>query len=153
MIQSFFQSVIDIEGVEAFALFDNQNTVLDAWSIPDYHDKIFSEAGEGLMHIYGLMEHLSTDINEFVMPFDRGVIFARNHEKFSMAVFARARTDVAHIRLAINVCEHEFLSNRKNIKMIKKLPERKFYQIKTITLDDVEKIMLENILEERSGQR
>ena len=35
--------------------------------------------------------------------------------------------------------------------LMKKLPEKKFYEIKSIRLDDVEKIMLETILEDRDG--
>jgi len=88
-----------------------------------------------------------------VVPFDKGLLYARTHPKFYMVVLAKLSVEVPLVRLAMNVCLKEFEEDRKVKKLLKKLSDNKFFQIKSITLDDTEKIMLENILEESNGAK
>ena len=151
MMRKFFADVSALEGVEAVVLFDNQNRVMDSWMTPRYNAGIFGEVGETFQHIFGLMEHLEAGVEELVVPFDRGQVYARGHARFVLVVIARLQVEVSLIRLATEVCLQRFLEDRKTQRQLKKLPEKKFYEIKSIRLDDVEKIMLETILEDRDG--
>ncbi len=147
MVQQYFSDLTGIAGIEAVVIFDNQNNIVDSWALPKYNLTVFSELGETFMHVFGLIEHLDYDMEEIVMPFDRGLVYAKSQEKFSIVVIARLSVEVSLIRLALNVNLQEFHNIRKVRRLLKKLPDQKFYQIKSSTLDDVEKIMLENILE------
>jgi hypothetical protein len=151
MVEQFFKDVTDIEGVEAVILFSNQNSIISSWATARYNPTIYAEMGESYLHIFGMLEYMKYDLNEIVVPFDKGLVYARTHSKFYVVVLARLSADVSLIRLAMNVCLKEFEDNRKAKKIIKKLSDKKFYQIKSITLDEKEKIMLEKMLEEGDG--
>ena len=151
MIEQYFKNLIEIAGIEAVVIFDNQNNILDSWTLPKYNLTVFTELGETFLHVFGLIEHLRYEPTEIVVPFDRGLVFGKTEEKFYVIVIARVSVEVPLIRLAVNVETEDFKQARKVRKMLKKLPDQKFYQIKSITLDDVEKIMLENILEDNDG--
>lgn len=151
MVLPFFKDLTEIAGVEAVVLFDNQNNIIDSWTIPKYNPTVFSEIGETFLHVFGLIEYLSYDMGEIVIPFDRGLVYTRTQPEFYLIVIARLSVDVPLMRLAVNVALEDFRNNRKVRKMLKKLGGQKFYQIKSITLDDVEKIMLENILEDNNA--
>ena len=151
MVLPFFKDLTEIAGVEAVVLFDNQNNIIDSWTIPKYNPTVFSEIGETFLHVFGLIEYLSYDMEEIVIPFDRGLVYTRTQPEFYLLVIARLSVDVPLVRLAVNVAMEAFRSNRKVRKMLKKLGGQKFYQIKSITLDNVEKIMLENILEDNNA--
>lgn len=153
MIVEFFKDVTEISGVDAIVLFNNQNKVIESWSGSKYNPGVFTEMGESLLHIFGLLEYLKYDMNELVVPFDKGLLYARTHPKFYMVVLAKLSVEVPLVRLAMNVCLKEFEEDRKVKKLLKKLSDNKFFQIKSITLDDTEKIMLENILEESNGAK
>ncbi|MCK6620742.1 MAG: hypothetical protein HUU32_07310 [Calditrichaceae bacterium] len=153
MIAEFFKDVTEISGVDAIVLFNNQNGVIESWSGSKYNPGVFTEMGESLLHIFGLLEYLKYDMNELVVPFDKGLLYARTHPKFYMVVLAKLSVEVPLVRLAMNVCLKEFEEDRKVKKLLKKLSDNKFFQIKSITLDDTEKIMLENILEESNGAK
>lgn len=153
MIAEFFKDVTEISGVDAIVLFNNQNGVIESWSSSKYNPGVFTEMGESLLHIFGLLEYLKYDMNELVVPFDKGLLYARTHPKFYMVVLAKLSVEVPLVRLAMNVCLKEFEEDRKVKKLLKKLSDNKFFQIKSITLDDTEKIMLENILEESNDAK
>lgn len=153
MIQEFFKDVTEIAGVDAIVLFNNQNGVIASWNGSKYTAGVYSEVGEALLHIFGLLEYLKYDMNELVVPFDKGLLYARTHPKFYVMVLARLSVEVPLVRLAMNICLKEFEEDRKVKKLLKKLSDNKFFQIKSITLDDTEKIMLDNILEESNGAR
>ncbi|RMI02427.1 MAG: hypothetical protein D6681_10440 [Calditrichaeota bacterium] len=151
MIAEFFKDLTEIPGIEAVILFDNQNNVIDSWAVSKYNPTMFPDIGQTFLHTFGVMEHLNYDLNEIAMPHDRGILYARCHPKFYLVVISRLSVELSLIRLAVDVCLAEFLENRKVKKTLKKMSARKFFQIKTATLDDVERIMLENILEESNA--
>jgi hypothetical protein len=151
MVKQFFKALTEIEGVEAVILFNNQNNIIGSWATSRYNPTIFNEMGESFLHIFGMLEYMKYDLNEVVVPFDKGLVYARTHPKFYIVALAKLLVEVPHVRLAMNVCLKEFVSNRKVKKTIKKLSDKKFYQIKSITLDDLEKVMLEKMLEEGDG--
>ncbi len=152
MIQQHFKDLIEIKGIDAVALYDNHNRIMDSWVQPPKQNiAVISEIGETYLHIFGLLEYLKSDMSELVLPHDKGIIYARTRPKYFIIVMAKLSIDAALIRLALNVAIKEFEENRKSKKVLKKLSDKKFYQIKSITLDDVEKIMLENILEDKDG--
>ncbi|HQU71008.1 MAG TPA: hypothetical protein PKV71_05280 [Calditrichia bacterium] len=151
MIEKFFKDLTEITGVEAVILYDNANSVLDSWAIPKYNPGIFTDVGETFLHAFGVLEHLNYDFGEIMIPFDRGLVYARSHSHFYLVIIARLSTPVPMLRLAVNVNLHDFLENRKVQKWMKKLSGKKFFQIKSVSLDDVEKIMLENMLEDQSN--
>jgi hypothetical protein len=151
MVEQFFKDVNDIEGVEAVILFSNQNSIVDSRATSKYNPTIFSEIGESFLHIFGMLEYMKYDLNEIVVPFDKGLVYARTHPKFYIVVLARVSVEVPLIRLAMNVCLREFEESRKARKTLKKLSDKKFFQIKSITLDDLEKIMLQKMFEEVDG--
>lgn len=153
MIVEFFKDVTEIPGVDTIVLYNNQNGVIESWSSSKYNTGVFNEMGEALLHIFGLLEYLKYDMNELAIPFDKGLLYARNHPKFYIVVLARLSVEIPLVRLAMNVCLKEFEEDRKVKKLLKKLSDNKFFQIKSITLDDTEKIMLENILEESNGAK
>ena len=149
MVQQFFRDLTEITGIEAVIIYDNQNNVMDSWSIPKYNPAIFSEVGHTYLHAFGLLEYLQYNFDELAIPFDRGLVFAKTHPRFYVVVLAKATVELSLIRLAVNVAMRDLVKDKKMKKKLKKLSPSKFYQIKSVTLDDVEKIMLENILEEK----
>ncbi|GEM_PF-3552810 len=153
MIESFFKDLTEINGVEAIIVFDNHKRILDSWRVTQFNPTIFSEMGETFLHIFGMMEFLQSDIHEISVPYDKGIIYARTLPRFYLVIIAKLSVEIPLIRLTANVCLKDAEEHRKYRKMIKKLPDKKFYQIKTTALDDVEKIMLENILEEFNGRK
>lgn len=153
MVEQFFKEVTEIPEVEAVVVFDNKQNMIGSWSTTRYNPSIFSEIGESFLHIFGTLEHLRYDLNEVVVPFDKGLLYARTHPKFYLVVLSKQTVEVPLIRLAVNVCLGELEENRKAKKTFKKLSDKKFYQIKSITLDDNEKILLEKMLEESDGAK
>ena len=151
MVEQFFKEVTEVSGVEAVVLFDNGQNLIGSWSTTRYNPSIFTEMGESFLHIFGMLEYLQYDLNEVVVPFDKGLLYARTHPKFYLVVLSRPGIEVPLIRLAVNVCLGELEENRKAKKAFKKLTDKKFYQIKSITLDDNEKILLEKMLEDNDG--
>ncbi|RMF60312.1 MAG: hypothetical protein D6748_04380 [Calditrichaeota bacterium] len=153
MIQTYFRDLTELKGVEAVILYDNHYRILDSWRIAQFNANVFTEMGEAFLHIFGLTEFLQANMNEICIPYDKGIIYARNHSRFFIVVIAKLSIEIPLLRLTMNVCMRELEADRKGRKWLKKLPTEKFYQIKTSALDDVEKIMLENILEEYNGRR
>lgn len=151
MIEQFFKDITDIEGVEAVILFNNKNNIIGSWATARYNPTVYAEMGESFLHIFGMVEYMKYDLNEIVVPFDKGLVYARTHPKFYIVVLARLAVEISHVRLAMNVCLKEFEDSRKAKKIIKKLSDKKFYQIKSITLDETEKLILEKMLEEGDG--
>lgn len=148
MVQQYFKDVIEVDGVDAVVLFDNQNNIIGSSATTKYNPTVFSEMGESFLHIFGMLEYLKYGLNEIVVPFDKGLLYTRTHPRFYVIVLAKLSVEVPLIRLAMNVCLKEFVEDRKVKKIFKKLSDKKFYQIKSITLDEMEKIMLEKMLEE-----
>lgn len=151
MIEAHFKDLIEIPGVEALVLFDNHNHIIDSWTTSKYNPSIFNGLGETFLHVFGLLEYLNSEIDELAIPFERGMVVGRSFPKFYLIVISRLTVEIPLIRLAVNVCVREFLQHRKVKKRLKKMSDKKFYQIKSITLDDMEKIILENILENNNG--
>ena len=148
MILEFFEDLVDIPGIETVLIFDNRNRLIDSWSNSRYNPKIFNDLGETFWHIWGLIEYLNYNMDEIAVPFEKGILFAKTREKLYVTVISKASVEIPLIRLAVHVGLTEIERNRKGKKMLKRLPDKKFHKIRANSLDDVEKIMLENILED-----
>jgi len=147
MIREAFSDLIAINGIEAVVIYDNRNQIIDSWNTPKYNPAVFVETGETFQHIFGLLEHLRYDMDELVLPFDRGLVFVRSHARFYVTVIARLSVEIAHIRLAMNVAVHDVDTQKKWRRTLRKLPDQKYSNINSARLDEVEKIMLENMRE------
>lgn len=148
MIEKFFRELTRLEGIEAIIVYNNQNRIIDSWQASADRLGILTDVGETFLHVFGLLEYLHRpDLGEFCVAHADGVMIARSHPRFYLVIMGGPTLQPALVHLALEVCVGELASNRKARKILKKLPEHKFYQIKTITLDDIEKRMLENILE------
>ncbi|MGH1363035.1 MAG: hypothetical protein ACRBF0_05720 [Calditrichia bacterium] len=147
MITDAFSELIAINGIEAVVVYDNRNQIIDSWNTPKYNPSVFVETGETFQHIFGLLEYLRYDMDELVLPFDRGLVFVRSHSRLYVTVIARLSVEIAHIRMAMNVAIHDIDNGKKWRRTLRKLPEQKFTNINSARLDEVEKIMLENMRE------
>lgn len=151
MLKSLFAEVLEVPGVEAAVLYDNENQVLDSYLTDKLKQPIFGDIGETFLHILGLFEYLEYDFEEIVMPFGKGTVFVRSGDRYYLAIVARPTVDIAYLRLAVEVCRRDFENDRKARKKMKKWAGSKLQQIRTEALDDVEKIMLETIVEDHDG--
>ena len=116
MIQLYFKDLIDINGIESVGIFDNHNHIMDSWVPPSKQNiAVLSEIGETYLHVFGLLEYLKSDMFELVLPYDKGIIYARTRPRYFIIVMAKLSIDAALIRLALNVAIKEFEENRKSM--------------------------------------
>jgi hypothetical protein len=151
VIEKFFKNLSEIVGIEAIALLDNNNHIIDTWIESKYDTSIFTEIGLSYLQIFSIQENRNFDINEIVLLFDKGLLFVRNHQKFVMIVIANPNIDISLIRLAINVGIFELGEARKIQKQLKKFPADKSHSINELELDDAEHLMIEKIAENKDG--
>ncbi len=145
MIESYFPELTQLPGVEAVILFDNQKKVRDQWTIPQFNTTIIPELAESYIQIFGVGEKLKEDAREVVVPFERGVLFARSLDKFVIVVVARLSVEISLLRLILEVRVPDFLSERKVAKIGKRIPRSKFEQINEFSLDEKEAEMIQQL--------
>jgi len=150
MISRFFQHLYKINGIEAFALVDNTNRVIDSWTDSKYDSSIFGEISVSYSQIFAIANQSNFDVDEIVVSFDRGLIFARNHHKFFILIISKPNADISYIRLAVNVSFFEMEESRKAQKLLKRLPSDKPSQIEEYKFDDAERQMLAKMIEDRN---
>jgi hypothetical protein len=151
VIEKYFRNLNRIDGIEAFVLMDDSNRIIGRWINSKYDTSIFTEIGKSYLQIFGIEESLNFDIDEIVILFERGLIFVRNHLKFFLIIIANPHTDISYIRLAVNVSIFELEESRKGQKLFKKLPLEKPRSFRKSELDDVERLMIKKITENRNG--
>ncbi|NOX37672.1 MAG: hypothetical protein GXO78_09065 [Calditrichaeota bacterium] len=138
MIETYFPELTRLPGVEAVVLFDNQKKVRDQWTIPQFNTTIIPELAESYIQIFGVSDRLKEATQEVVVPFERGILFARNLEKFVIVIVARLSVEISLLRLILEVRVPDFLEDRKIAKMGKRIPASKFDQINEFSLDEKE---------------
>ncbi len=153
MIRTNFKDLLEIPGIESVMLVDHHNNLIDTWAAPSSNPAIFKEVAETYLHIFTLMEHLHYQVDEICMPFDRGIVFARSHPRYNLIIIGKSSLQIPLLRIFCDVCQKDMDEHRKSKKALKKLPEKQLTRIDSRALDDVEKIMLENILEEHNRAR
>lgn len=151
MIEKHFQNLGEIEGIEAFALLDNDNHIIGTWTNSQYDSPIFSEIGESYLQIFGIEETLNYHVDEIILQFDRGLLFVRKHEKFLLLIIANSSVDTSHVRLAANVSIFDLDESRKIQRALSKLPSAKPNRFEETKLDDVEYFMINKIMESGSA--
>jgi len=151
MIEKYFQNLCEIDGIEAFALLDNNNHIIGTWTNSQYDSPIFSEIGESYLQIFGIEENLKFHVDEIVLQFDRGLIFVRRHAKFLLLIIANSWVDTSHVRLAANVSIFDLEGSRKIQRALNKLPSTKPNRFEEMKLDDVEYFMINKIVESGSA--
>lgn len=151
MISKFFQHLSRIGGIEAIALVDRTNQVIDSWTDSKYDPSIFGEISASYWQIFAIASQSNYDLDEIVVSFDRGLIFARNHAKFFILIISKPNADISYIRLAVNVSFFEMDESRKAQKLLKRLPSEKPFQIDEFNFDDAERQMLRKMTEDRSA--
>lgn len=151
MIEKYFQSLCEIDGIDAFALLDNNNRIIATWTNSQYDSPIFSEIGESYLQIFGIDDNLNFHVDEIILQFDRGLIFVRKHPKFLLLVIANSSVDTSYIRLAANVSIFELDGSRKIQRALNKLPSAKSKRFEETKLDDVEYFMINKIVESGSA--
>lgn len=147
MIEKYFQNLCEIDGVEAFALLDNNSHIIGTWTNSQYDSPIFSEIGESYLQIFGIEETLDFNVDEIILRFDRGLVFVRKHTRFLLLIIANTSVDTSYVRLAANVSIYELEASRKIQRALKKLPSTKPNRFEETKLDDVEYFMINKIVE------
>ena len=151
MIDKYFQWLYEIEAVDAFALVDNMNHIVDGWTNSKYDSTIFTEIADSYLQIFGINGKSGFDIGEIVLSFERGLIFVRNYSRFLLLVIASPHADVSYLRLAVNVSIAELEESKKIQKIFKKLPPEKPFEFEDSHLDDNERSMINRIMENRDA--
>ena len=151
MIEKFFKNLCEVNGIEAIALLNNSNKIIDTWIGSKYDTSIFTEIGLSYLQIFAMQDDRNFDVNEIVLLFDKGIIFVRNYQKFFMIIIANPNVDISHIRLAINVGTFELNESRKIQKQLKKFSSDKSHSLNELELDDVERLMIEKIAENKDA--
>lgn len=149
MIEKFFKNLTEIKGIEAFAILNNNNHIVDSWIESRYDLSIFNEIGLSYLQIFDIQENKNFDCNEIVLLFDKGLIFVRYHLKFFIIVIANTNVDISYIRLATNVGIFELNESRKFQKLLKKFPSDRTKLFKQSELDDAEHYMVKKIAESK----
>jgi hypothetical protein len=149
LIEKFFKNLTEINGIEAFAVLNNNNHIVDSWIESRYDLSIFNEVGLSYLQIFDIQENKNFDTSEIVLLFDKGLIFVRYHQKFFIIVIANPNVDVSHIRLAVNVGIFELDESRKFQKLLKKFPSERPRLFNQSDLDDAERLMVEQIIESK----
>lgn len=145
MIANYLKDLTEISGVEAVIVFDNQGNIFDIWHHPEFNVKVLSELSISLLHVLGLAEELQYPVEEIVVPFDKGLIFVKNHAQFFLTVISKISVEISLIRLLLNVKFYELKNDKKARKMIKKLAGAKFSSVKFEQLDDLEKSIFKKL--------
>jgi hypothetical protein len=147
MIEKYFQNLCEIDGIEAFALLDNNNQIIGTWTNSQYDSPIFSEIGESYLQIFAFDENLNFHVDEIVLQFDRGLVFVRKHSRFLLVIIANSSVDTSYVRLATNVSIFDLGGSRKIQRALNKLPSTRSNRFEETKLDDVEYFMINKIVE------
>lgn len=150
MISEFFQHLYKINGIEAFAFVDNTNHIIDSWTDSKYDSSVFGEIQESYLQIFTIANQSAFDVDEIVVSFDRGLIFARNHPKFFVIIISKPNADLSYIRLAVNVSFFEMEESRKARRILRRLPSDKPSLFDESKFDDAERLMLKKIAESKN---
>lgn len=151
MIDKYFQWLYEIEGVDAFALMDNMNRIVDGWANSKYDSSIFTEIGDSYLQIFSINGESGFGVDETVVTFNRGLIFARDYSRFLLLIIASPHVDVSYLRLAVDVSIAELEESKKIQKILKKLPPERQSTFKDSQLDDSESSMINRIMENRDA--
>lgn len=151
MIEKHFQDLCEINGIEAFALLDNNSHIIYHWINSKYDSSIFAEIGGAYLQIFALEEESNFGVDEVILSFDRGLVFVRNHERFVLVIIGNPHIDTSHIRLAVNVSLFEIGESKKVQKILRKLPPQKPNQVDVPKSDDTERMIIDRILESKDG--
>jgi len=146
MIEKYFRNLCEIDGIEAFALLDNDSRIISTWTNSQYDSPIFTEIGESYLQIFGIEENLNFDVDEIIIQFDRGLLFVRNHPKFLLLIIANSEVNTSYVRLAANVSIFDIEQTRKTKKALNRMPSGKPSQFEDMKLDDVEYFMINKIV-------
>jgi hypothetical protein len=146
MIEKHFRNLREIDGIEAFALLDNDSRIISTWTNSQYDSPIFSEIGESYLQIFGIEENLNFDVDEIIIQFDRGLLFVRNHPKFLLLIIANSAVDTSYVRLAANVSIFDLEQSRKTQRALNRMPSGKPSRFEDMKLDDVEYFMINKIV-------
>lgn len=128
MIKEYLKDLTQVEGIDGIAIFDMDNKIIDSWTAPNFEDKIFNEIGINYYQIFAILESSERDFHELVIQYEKGQVYTRTLPDIFILVITKTKTDIALIRLIINVAAPEFLNSRKLQKILKKSskPSRNF---------------------------
>ncbi|RMG61339.1 MAG: hypothetical protein D6715_13845 [Calditrichaeota bacterium] len=151
MIEQHFPQLVGRKGVSAVMLCDTRGGVRGYWVKPKMNNEVLGEICEQFVHVFSLANQLGYEIEELVVPFEKGLIYARPAEKFILGVVARLNLDVSLLRLIVNVHLADFLQDKKVQRMLKKWPEWSPANSSPIKLDEIEVQLIQRMTEASRG--
>jgi len=149
MLREFFQDIIDIQEVEAIVLSDNQNNNFDLWSLPNFPAIKMYEITEMYLQIFSVYEQLMHSIDEIIFPYEKGIVYVKNQSSFFLIIFASRRADTSLLRLTVENNLYDLHNSKRGKKLLKKSPQSKYQYFSSMELDDAEKIMIQNVFENK----
>ncbi len=152
MIEQYFPYLVGRKGVSAVVLCDKRGQVRSSWVIPKLNRDVLGEICEQMVQAFSLAQELQFDVEELVVPFEKGLLYARITDWFLLAVVARLNLDVSLLRLMVNVHLADFMKNKKILRMLKKWPDWPSLSTAAISLDDIEVQFIQQLTEEHGGR-
>jgi hypothetical protein len=149
MLREFFQDIIDIQEVEAIVLSDNHNNNFDLWTLPNFPSINMYDITEMYLQIFSVHEQLMQATDEIIFPYEKGIVYVRNHSRFFLLIFAIKTLDISLLRLTVENNLYDLDNSKKGKKLLKKFPQSRYNYFSSMKLDEAEKIMIQNVLENK----
>lgn len=152
MIAELFKNLLKIEGVEAVAVFSNDNKLLDSWTRSHFNPQVFRDLGLNSLQICQAGKRSNLMLEEIVLKYEKGQLYCRSNPDFLLVVVTKVKVDITLIRLIVNVGLGEYRESRKLQKIVRKVTSGSTNILAKELIDDVEEEYLTklNLLEETS---
>lgn len=152
-MENYFRDLIRIPGLEAVLVFSNAKKILYQWTVPQFNLAILQELMESYVQIFGVGEKFGFSFPEMVIPYEKGIIYARVTEKWIVVVVAKLSVEVSLIRLIMDVRLPEILKDKQVQKQTKRTPVNRFEQINEFALDDTETALIQQLQGMEDGRK
>ena len=145
MIANLFKNLLKMNGIEAIVIYDQDNNILDNWFRSGFKQVVFNEMGLHFRQIFALQKDMDLPFPEIFVSYDKGQVFARYFKGLVLLIITKPKTDVALLRLIVDVGFGNLEKSKKIQKALKKIPTRNLKFLEGDYMDDVETRLLQKI--------
>jgi predicted regulator of Ras-like GTPase activity (Roadblock/LC7/MglB family) len=148
VIDTFFKQVKEQSGVESIGVFAFDGAIIDSWSSAKNNEYFIRDLGTTFLHIFNTFARPEMqDINILQLSFDKGMVCAIAAERFVVVVVLRGAANLTLVRMALECAVFEVEHHKVGQKMLYTLPPKALDRKRFEKVDEVEKIMLDHIIE------
>jgi predicted regulator of Ras-like GTPase activity (Roadblock/LC7/MglB family) len=148
VIETFFKQVKAQAGVESIGIFAYDGAIIDRWSSAKNNEYFIRDLGTTFLHIFNTFARPEMkDFNILQLSFDKGMVCAIAAERFVVVVVLRGAANLTLIRMLLECAVYEIEHHKVGQKMLYTLPPKALNRERFEKVDEVEKIMLDHIIE------